>query len=224
MARPASIDDKTLIKYVDEYVSIYPNKKIKYVDVEAFIQKQGIDIISGIIKRRKAVVDYIKSINNTNLEDCVNKIFAYVPLDITMLSNKTHLTVQAKEILINREKTIKQIVDSAVAISEENKRLKELNKVLTSENKTLKNEIKNLDIKKEILLSNKEKIKYYKSQLEDICLPEAFDIIVNNLDYGDVISKTNLDEKTLTANKPINSVIGDITDSLMEGFDDDDII
>ena len=38
MARPASIDDKTLIKYVDEYVSIYPNKKIKYVDVEAFIQ------------------------------------------------------------------------------------------------------------------------------------------------------------------------------------------
>ena len=224
MVRPASIDDKTLIKYVDEYVSIYPNKKIKYVDVEAFIQKQGIDIISGIIKRRKAVVDYIKSINNTNLEDCVNKIFAYVPLDITMLSNKTHLTVQAKEILINREKTIKQIVDSAVAISEENKRLKELNKVLTSENKTLKNEIKNLDIKKEILLSNKEKIKYYKSQLEDICLPEAFDIIVNNLDYGDVISKTNLDEKTLTANKPINSVIGDITDSLMEGFDDDDII
>lgn len=224
MARPASIDDKTLIKYVDEYVSIYPNKKIKYVDVEAFIQKQGIDIISGIIKRRKAVVDYIKSINNTNLEDCVNKIFAYVPLDITMLSNKTHLTVQAKEILINREKTIKQIVDSAVAISEENKRLKELNKALTSENKTLKNEIKDFDIKKETLLSNKEKIKYYKSQLEDICLPEAFDIIVNNLDYGDVISKTNLDNKTLTANKPINSVIGDITDSLMEGFDDDDII
>lgn len=224
MARPASIDDKTLIKYVDEYVSIYPNKKIKYVDVELFIQKQGIDIISGIIKRRKAVVDYIKSINNTNLEDCVNKIFAYVPLDITMLSNKTHLTVQAKEILINREKTIKQIVDSAVAISEENKRLKELNKVLTSENKTLKNEIKGLDIKKETLLSNKEKIKYYKSQLEDICLPEAFDIIVNNLDYGDVISKTSLDEKTLTANKPINSLIGDIADSLMEGFDDDDII
>ena len=224
MARPASIDDETLIKYVNDYVSIYPNKKIKYVDVEAFIQKQGIDIISGIIKRRKAVVDYIKSINNTNLEDCVNKIFAYVPLDITMLSNKTHLTVQAKEILINREKAIKQIVDSAVAISEENKRLKELNKVLTSENKTLKNEIKDLDIKKETLLSNKEKIKYYKSQLEDICLPEAFDIIVNNLDYGDVISKTNLDNKTLTANKPINSVIGDITDSLMEGFDDDDII
>ena len=224
MARPASIDDKTLIKYVDEYVSVYPNKKIKYVDVEAFIQKQGIDIISGIIKRRKAVVDYIKSINNTNLEDCVNKIFAYVPLDITMLSNKTHLTVQAKEILINREKAIKQIVDSAVAISEENKRLKELNNVLTSENKTLKNEIKGLDIKKETLLSNKEKIKYYKSQLEDICLPEAFDIIVNNLDYGDVISKTSLDEKTLTANKPINSLIGDIADSLMEGFDDDDII
>ena len=224
MARPASIDDETLIKYVNDYVSIYPNKKIKYVDVEAFIQKQGIDIISGIIKRRKAVVDYIKSINNTNLEDCVNKIFAYVPLDITMLSNKTHLTVQAKEILINREKTIKQIVDSAVAISEENKRLKELNKALTSENKTLKNEIKDFDIKKETLLSNKEKIKYYKSQLEDICLPEAFDIIVNNLDYGDVISKTNLDNKTLTANKPINSVIGDITDSLMEGFDDDDII
>lgn len=224
MARPASIDDETLIKYVNDYVSIYPNKKIKYVDVEAFIQKQGIDIISGIIKRRKTVVDYIKSINNTNLEDCVNKIFAYVPLDITMLSNKTHLTVQAKEILINREKTIKQIVDSAVAISEENKRLKELNKVLTSENKALKNEIKDLDIKKETLLSNKEKIKYYKSQLEDICLPEAFDIIVNNLDYGDVISKTNLDEKTLTANKPINSVVSDITDSLMEGFDDDDII
>ena len=224
MARPASIDDETLIKYVNDYVSIYPNKKIKYVDVEAFIQKQGIDIISGIIKRRKTVVDYIKSINNTNLEDCVNKIFAYVPLDITMLSNKTHLTVQAKEILINREKTIKQIVDSAVAISEENKRLKELNKALTSENKTLKNEIKDFDIKKETLLSNKEKIKYYKSQLEDICLPEAFDIIVNNLDYGDVISKTNLDEKTLTANKPINSVVSDITDSLMEGFDDDDII
>lgn len=224
MARPASIDDKTLIKYVDEYVSVYPNKKIKYVDVEAFIQKQGIDIISGIIKRRKAVVDYIKAINNTNLEDCVNKIFAYVPLDITMLSNKTHLTVQVKELLINREKTIKQIVESAVAISEENKRLKELNKVLASENKVLKNEIKDLDIKKETLLSNKEKIKYYKSQLEDICLPEAFDIIANNLDYGDVISKTNLDEKTLTADKPINEVIGDITDSLMKGFDDDDII
>ena len=163
MARPASIDDETLIKYVNDYVSIYPNKKIKYVDVEAFIQKQGIDIISGIIKRRKTVVDYIKSINNTNLEDCVNKIFAYVPLDITMLSNKTHLTVQAKEILINREKTIKQIVDSAVAISEENKRLKELNKVLTSENKALKNEIKDLDIKKETLLSNKEKIKYLRA-------------------------------------------------------------
>lgn len=224
MARPASIDDETLIKYVNDYVSVYPNKKIKYVDVEAFIQKQGIDIISGIIKRRKTVVDYIKSINNANLEDCVNKIFAYVPLDITMLSNKTHLTVQAKEILINREKTIKQIVESAVAISEENKRLKELNKVLTSENKALKKEIKDLDIKKETLLSNKEKIKYYKSQLEDICLPEAFDIIVNNLDYGDVISKTNLDEKTLTANKPINKVISDITDSLMKGFDDDDTI
>lgn len=224
MARPASIDDKTLIKYVDEYISVYPNKKIKYVDVEAFIQKQGIDIISGIIKRRKAVVDYIKSINNNNLEDCVNKIFAYVPLDITILSNKTHLTVQAKELLINREKTIKQIVESAVAISEENKRLTELNKVLTSENKALKNQIKELDIKKETLLSNKEKIKYYKTQLEGICLPEAFDIIVNNLEYGEVVSKTNLDNKTLTADKPINSIITDITDSLMEGFDDDDII
>lgn len=224
MARPASIDDKTLIKYVNEYVSIYPNKKIKYVDVETYIRKQGIRINDGIIKRRKTITDYIKALNNNNLENHINKVFAYVPLDITELSNKTHLTVQAKELLINREKTIKQIVDSAVAISEENKRLTELNKVLTSENKALKNQIKELDIKKETLLSNKEKIKYYKSQLEDICLPEAFDIIVNNLGYGDVISKTNLDEKTLTAYKPINSVIGDITESLMEGFDDDDII
>lgn len=224
MARPASIDDKTLIQYIDEYVSLYPNKKIKYVDVETYIRKQGIRINDGIIKRRKAITDYIKALNNNNLENHINKVFAYVPLDITELSNKTHLTVQAKELLINREKTIKQIVDSAVAISEENKRLRELNKVLTSENKTLKNEIKDLDIKKETLLSNKEKIKYYKSQLEDICLPEAFDIIVNNLEYGEVISKTNLDNKTLTADKPINSIIGDITDSLMEGFDDDDII
>lgn len=224
MARPASIDDKTLIKYVDEYVSLYPNKKIKYVDVETYIKKQGICINDGIIKRRKSITDYIKSLNNNNLENHINKVFAYVPLDITGLSNKTHLTVQAKELLINREKIIKQIVDSAVAISEENKRLTELNKVLASENKALKNEIKELDIKKENLLSNKEKIKYYKTQLEDICLPEAFDIIVNNLEYGDVVSKTNLDNKTLTADKPINSIISDITDSLMEGFDDDDII
>lgn len=224
MARPASIDDKTLIQYVDEYVSLYPNKKIKYVDVETYIKKQGIRINDGIIKRRKTITDYIKSLNNNNLENHINKVFAYVPLDITELSNKTHLTVQAKELLINREKIIKQIVDSAVAISEENKRLTELNKVLASENKALKNQIKELDIKKETLLSNKEKIKYYKTQLEDICLPEAFDIIVNNLDYGDVVSKTNLDNKTLAANKPINSIISDITDSLMEGFDDDDII
>lgn len=224
MARPASIDDKTLIQYVDEYVSLYPNKKIKYVDVETYIRKQGIRINDGIIKRRKTITDYIKALNNNNLENHINKVFAYVPLDITELSNKTHLTVQAKELLINREKTIKQIVDSAVAISEENKRLTELNKVLTSESKALKNQIKELDIKKETLLSNKEKIKYYKTQLEDVCLPEAFDIIVNNLEYGEVISKTNLDNKTLTADKPINSIISDITDSLMEGFDDDDII
>ena len=224
MARPASIDDKTLIQYVDEYVSLYPNKKIKYVDVETYIKKQGIRINDGIIKRRKTITDYIKSLNNNNLENHINKVFAYVPLDITELSNKTHLTIQAKEQLINREKTIKQIVESAVAISEENKRLTELNKVLASENKTLKNQIKELDIKKETLLSNKEKIKYYKTQLEDICLPEAFDIIVNNLDYGDVVSKTKLNNKTLTADKPINSIISDITDSLMEGFDDDDII
>ena len=224
MGRPARIDDKTLIQYVDEYVSLYPNKKIKYVDVETFIRKQGIRINDGIIKKRKTITDYIKSLNNNNLESHINKVFAYVPLDITELSSKTHLTVQAKELLINREKIIKQIVDSAVAISEENKRLRELNKVLTSENKSLKNEIKELDIKKENLLSNKEKIKYYKTQLEDICLPEAFDIIVNKLEYGDVISKTNLDNKTLTADKPINSIISDITNSLMEGFDDDDII
>ena len=224
MARPARIDDKTLIQYVDEYVSLYPNKKIKYVDVETYIRKQGIRINDGIIKKRKVITDYIKSLNNNNLESHINKVFAYVPLDITDLSNKTHLTVQAKELLINREKIIKQIVDSAVVISEENKRLRELNKTLTSENKALKKEINELDIKRETLLSNKEKIKYYKTQLEDICLPEAFDIIVNNLEYGEVISKTNLDNKTLTADKPINSIISDITDSLMEGFDDDDII
>lgn len=224
MARPARIDDKTLIQYVDEYVSLYPNKKIKYVDVETYIRKQGIRINDGIIKKRKVITDYIKSLNNNNLESHINKVFAYVPLDITDLSNKTHLTVQAKELLINREKIIKQIVDSAVVISEENKRLRELNKTLTSENKALKKEINELDIKRETLLSNKEKIKYYKTQLEDICLPEAFNIIVNNLEYGEVISKTNLDNKTLTADKPINSIISDITDSLMEGFDDDDII
>ena len=224
MARPARIDDKTLIQYVDEYVSLYPNKKIKYVDVETYIRKQGIRINDGIIKKRKVITDYIKSLNNNNLESHINKVFAYVPLDITDLSNKTHLTVQAKELLINREKIIKQIVDSAVVISEENKRLRELNKTLTSENKALKKEINELDIKRETLLSNKEKIKYYKTQLEDICLPEAFNIIVNNLEYGEVISKTNLDNKTLTADKPINSIISDITDNLMEGFDDDDII
>lgn len=221
MARLAAIEDKTLIEYTDQYVALNPNIKVKYVDIEEFIQKQGIEIKNGTIKKRKAVVEYIKSLNKKDLKTHESRIFAYTPLDLAGLSATTHLTQQAKEILTNREVMIKQIVESAVAINEENKRLRDINKTLSSEIKAVKAQNEKLNSKEVTIASKDTEIKYYKEQLEGICLPEVFNIIVNNLECSDIISKTKLEEKTLSATKPIDPFINNITGELMEGFDDE---
>lgn len=223
MARLAAIEDKTLIEYTDRYVALNPNIKVKYVDIEEFIQKQGIEIKNGTIKKRKAVVEYIKSLNEKDLKTHESRIFAYTPLDLAGLSATTHLTQQAKEILANREVMIKQIVESAVAINEENKRLRDINKTLSSEIKTVKAQNEKLSSREITIASKDAEIKYYKEQLESICLPEVFNIIVNNLEYSDIISKSKLEEKTLSATKPIDPFINNITGELMEGFDDEAI-
>lgn len=223
MARLAAIDDKTLIEYTDRYVALNPNIKIKYVDVEEFIKKQGVAINNGTIKKRKAVVEYIKSLNKKDQKTQESRIFAYTPLDLAGLSAVTHLTQQAKEILTNREVMIKQIVESAVAINEENKRLRDINRTLSSEIKAVKAQNEKLNSKEVTIASKDAEIKYYKEQLESICLPEVFNIIVNNLECSDIISKSKLEEKTLSATKPIEPFINNITGELMEGFDDETV-
>lgn len=221
MGRPAGIKDKTIIQYIDQYVSLNPNKKIKYVDIENYMHKQGVTIKIGTIKKRKVITEYIKSLNTKDEEKHVSRIMAYIPLDITELSVKTHLTQSAKELLVNREVVIKEIVDSAVAINEENKRLRDLNKVLQSENKTIKTQLETLMSKQDIIAAKNTEIRYYKDMLEKICLPEAFNIIVNNYGKETNVSCSKLEECTLTASKPIKSFANDVFNALMEGFDDD---
>ena len=223
MARIAAVDDKTLIEYINQYVALNPNIKVKYVDVEEFIQKQGNDIKNGTIKKRKAIVEYIRSLNEKELKTHESRIFAYTPLDLAGLSVTTHLTQRAKEMLTNREVMIKQIVESAVAINEENKRLRDINKTLSSEIKAVKAQNEKLSSREITIASKDAEIKYYKEQLESICLPEVFNIIVNNPEYSDIISKPKLEEKTLSATKPIDPFINNITGELMEGFDDETV-
>lgn len=220
MARQGKLTDEEFIEYIKSYQDENPGKKIKYTDVEKYIQNHGIDIPDGCIKKKKILVEYIKKLNTDEHETHISRIYAYTPLDITELSVKTHLPKSVLEILQNRELAVKQIVESAIYISEENKRLTDINKTINSENKALKETIEVYKKKDTTLASKDKEIQYYKNMLEKICLPEVFEIIITGSKAGENISQTKLEENILTASKSISDFKNDIAEEFMEGFDE----
>lgn len=220
MARPGKLTDDEFIAYIKQYHDENPDKKIKYTDVERYIQDRGVNIPDGCIKRKKNLANLIKELNQDEKELHISRIFAYTPLDITSLSVKAHLPKSVIEILQGRELVIKQMTESATYFSNENKRLMELNKTITNENKKLKESISVWEKKSETLASKDNEIKYLKDKLEKLCLPEVFEMIIEGSKSSEIISVRKLEENILTPTKAISEFKNDIAEDFMEGFDE----
>lgn len=220
MGRPAIISDEDLITIIDEYHKEKPNEKIKFVDIEKYCNSKGIAVSEGSIRKRNKIVDYIKLLNIDNYDVCVNTIYAYVPLDINKIFSESRSMKTIKEILIEREKTIKVIINSAIFINEENKKLKDINKSLKSINGNLRKEVDDYKEKNETIISKNNEIEYLKQIIEQYVYPEIAKVLLNNEYKSDYVSKKVVGESIIDSKKDVDQFVHSEAGELLDGFDE----
>lgn len=217
MARIAKITDNDIYQLIVEYRSEYPNVKIKYSDVERFGRNKGLDIKDNTLKKRPKIVDYIKELNSQQQVLSIDTIFAYTPLDINSLLTSGKSKSELREALNQREVVYQNVVNSAVVINEENKRLKDLNKTLKLENKKAKDDYNTLLEEYLKLSENLKEAMIYKDTVKQHVYPEMANIILDAKYASEIVNKDSF--RALTPNEELFD--SDEINEMMKGFKDE---
>lgn len=221
MGRPFIITDDELITLIENYKKEYPKKKIKYADIEAFARANGYSNVKATnIKKRKVITDLIKKLNVDNHENHIIRIMTYSPLDINKLFAEHPSISRLRQILVDREQSLAQLVASATYINEEYKKAHAYIADLKSEVKQLKSKIDSIEIREESLAQKDKEIEYLKDVINTYIYPEMAnallnkDYLTNNIKQSafEVSTVLPTTQKSIFKNRELDDLLGDLDD------------
>ncbi len=222
MGRPKNYDVDLVIEAINKYFFIenYGNpKELKRTRIARYLNKNGFpNITDRHINRDAILVDHIKILENTDINDSTGIMLSYTPLiveDFLKTNNNIEKLRKALTILDNH---YERIYEFALI---KNKEAKEANQIsadyLETNRKLLANiEEKNSQISllKSVIKELESEKKLYRNYINETMLPEIANEILREdrvlFDGPKMIQDVGLNEMIIDDTKPMDKVISEI--------------